>query len=202
MSDEKFKMWVCQEDKHNKWWTYEISGNSVTTKFGRIGQNGQSSTKDFGDSWSRDAYANKKLSEKTAKGYNPVSKEQFDLLRLQAEIMGTGNKVEQTLLLIESGDKLFAMPTESAYDPSLKLCIGVVFRLRTKEGATEPYFMMFKDKETFEITNQRRIYPLTKPSGMKATPTEGWTVTKAKIGPGHTLFEVMGKLETVLGSTL
>jgi predicted DNA-binding WGR domain protein len=202
MSDEKFKMWVCQEDKHNKWWTYEISGNTVTTKFGRIGQDGQSSTKSFSDSWSRDSYANKKLSEKTAKGYNPVSKEQFDLLRLQAEIMGTGNKVEQTLLLIESGDKLFAMPNESAYDPSLKLCIGVVFRLRTKEGATEPYFIMFKDKETFEITNQRRIYPLTKPSGVKATPTEGWTVTKTKIGPGHALFEVVGKLETVLGSTL
>lgn len=199
---ENFKMWVCQEDKHNKWWTYEISGNSVTTKFGRIGQNGQSSTKSFGDSWSRDGYAGKKLAEKTAKGYNPVSKEQFDLLRLQAEIMGTGNKVEQTLLLIESGDKLYAMPNESAYDPSLKLCIGVVFRLRDKDGATEPYFMMFKDNETFEITNQRRIYPLTKPSGMKATPVEGWTVTKTKIGSGHALFEVMGKLETVLGSTL
>lgn len=199
---EDFKMWVCQEDKHNKWWTYEISGNSVTTKFGRIGQTGQSSTKSFPHQYERDKYAQDKLREKTAKGYNPVSKEQFDLLRLQAEMMGTGNKVEQTLLLIESGDKLFAMPNESAYDPSLKLCIGVVFRLRTKEGATEPYFMMFKDKETFEISNQRRIYPLVKPSGMKATPVEGWTVTKTKIGPGHALHEVVEKLETVLGSTL
>lgn len=205
MSDEKFQMWVCQEDKHNKWWTFEVSGNSVTTKYGRIGQNGQSSTKSFKSTWERDAYAHKKLSEKRAKGYEPVTKEQFDLFRLQAEIMGTGNKIEQTMILLEHGGSLFSLSPKAAYDPSLKLAIGVIFRLRDKDGATEPYFLMFQDETIYEVTIQARDYYGRKngaPKSLKDEPLDKWTVRKSKVTEGHPLFKTVEKLETVLGSTL
>ena len=58
-----------QEGSSNKFWEVELSGNSVITKWGRIGTDGQSKTKDFADAAKAKAEYNKLIKEKSAKGY-------------------------------------------------------------------------------------------------------------------------------------
>ena len=58
-----------QEGSSQKFWEVEISGNSVTTTWGRIGTGGQSKTKDFADAAQAKADYDKLIKEKTVKGY-------------------------------------------------------------------------------------------------------------------------------------
>ena len=58
-----------QEGSSQKFWEVEISGNSVTTTWGRIGTGGQSKTKDFADAAKAKAEYDKLIKEKTGKGY-------------------------------------------------------------------------------------------------------------------------------------
>jgi predicted DNA-binding WGR domain protein len=58
-----------KEGSSQKFWEIELSGNSLTTKWGRIGAGGQSKTKDFGDSIKAKAEYDKLIQEKTGKGY-------------------------------------------------------------------------------------------------------------------------------------
>ena len=37
------------DEKSNKFWEIEIAGSEVTTRWGKIGANGQAKTKDHGD---------------------------------------------------------------------------------------------------------------------------------------------------------
>lgn len=57
------------DGKSNKFWEVELSGNSVTTKWGRIGTDGQSKTKDFPDTAKAKAEYEKLVKEKVSKGY-------------------------------------------------------------------------------------------------------------------------------------
>lgn len=196
-----FKMWVCQEDKHNKWWTFEVSGNTVTTKFGRIGQKGQSSSKTFRDTWSRDAYANKKMSEKTGKGYNPISKEDFDLLRLQAEIMGTGSKIEGIAVILQDKKFFHEVPNQVAYDPSLELSLMISFRLRDRHGATDVYTFLFKGDDVFDL-NIQPVYSATHSKDLGFRPVRSWQGNASKVNTSHPLWKMIEKLQEVLGTTL
>jgi len=209
MSNEyEFRMWVCQHDKHNKWWTYEVDGNTVTTRYGRIGLKGQKSSKSFGDQWSRDAFIDKKRWEKERKGYRPVSEEEFNLFKLQAEILGSGNKVERTALVLDNGKTLTEIHPEDAFDPSLKPNVLIEFRLRDRDGSTEPFEVLFTADEAFDI--ETRI-PLPKP-----VTNEPWTkarekfrhptktirvMRKSKIDNSHQFHAVVEKLMEVIGST-
>lgn len=58
-----------REGKSQKFWEIEINGNSVTTRWGRIGSNGQSKTKEFADSDKAQAEYDKLIQEKQGKGY-------------------------------------------------------------------------------------------------------------------------------------
>lgn len=57
------------EGTSNKFWEVELSGNSVTTRWGRIGSDGQSKTKEFADSVKAKAEYDKLVGEKVRKGY-------------------------------------------------------------------------------------------------------------------------------------
>ncbi len=57
------------EGTSNKFWEVELSGNSVTTRWGRIGSDGQSTTKDFSDTEKAKSEYNKLVGEKARKGY-------------------------------------------------------------------------------------------------------------------------------------
>ncbi len=57
------------EGKSSKFWEITVDETSVTVRFGRIGTNGQSQTKTFGDEDAAAAHAEKLIAEKTGKGY-------------------------------------------------------------------------------------------------------------------------------------
>lgn len=57
------------EGKSNKFWTISLSGSSFTTRYGKIGSSGTTTTKDFATpAAARTAY-DKLIAEKTKKGY-------------------------------------------------------------------------------------------------------------------------------------
>jgi DNA ligase-1 len=57
------------EGTSNKFWEVSVSGNDLTTRWGRTGTAGQSKTKTFADSARAQIEADKLIEEKTAKGY-------------------------------------------------------------------------------------------------------------------------------------
>jgi predicted DNA-binding WGR domain protein len=153
MPDEEFLMWVCQKGKHNKFWTYEIDGNTVTTRYGRLGLKGQSTAKKLRSSFEATRFARDKRWEKERKGYRQVKEEEFNLLRLQADILGTGNKTEGVYIVKDSPRKktLTELPPEALYDPNLKPSILLIVRLRGKDGATDPIHLLFTTPEKCSV---------------------------------------------------
>ena len=66
------RMFELSDGKSNKFWEIRVSGASLTTRFGRIGTDGQSKTKSFADAAACEAEANKLIRQKTGKGYDEV----------------------------------------------------------------------------------------------------------------------------------
>lgn len=52
-----------------KFWEITLDGKSVSIRYGKIGSNGQISAKDFASESEAQAYADKKIAEKTKDGY-------------------------------------------------------------------------------------------------------------------------------------
>jgi len=59
-----------RDAKSSKFWAIERSGSEVTTRWGRIGTNGQTKTKDFGTEAKAEAAVAKQIQAKTGKGYS------------------------------------------------------------------------------------------------------------------------------------
>jgi DNA ligase 1 len=57
------------EGSSNKFWEISVAGKEVTVRFGRIGSQGQTKTKEFADDDAAKAHAEKLIEEKTGKGY-------------------------------------------------------------------------------------------------------------------------------------
>lgn len=53
----------------SKFWEVEVAGVEVTVRFGKIGTNGQTTVKGFGDADEATRHADKLITEKTKKGY-------------------------------------------------------------------------------------------------------------------------------------
>jgi DNA ligase-1 len=58
-----------QDEESSKFWEVEVSGTDVTVRYGRIGANGQTKTKTFGDTTAAQNHADELIEEKTGKGY-------------------------------------------------------------------------------------------------------------------------------------
>ena len=56
----------------NKFWEIELSGTSFTTRYGRIGTDGQETTKSFATAAEAKKAYDKLVAEKTKKGYVEV----------------------------------------------------------------------------------------------------------------------------------
>jgi DNA ligase-1 len=61
------------DEKSNKFWEIDMSGTSVTVRFGKIGANGQTQTKTFPDAAAAQKHHDKLVEEKTEKGYEEKS---------------------------------------------------------------------------------------------------------------------------------
>src|SRR5579864_2109861 len=57
------------EGSSNKFWEITLDGNNVVTHYGRIGSDGQSTTKPFKDAGEAKNAYDKLIAEKTKKGY-------------------------------------------------------------------------------------------------------------------------------------
>ena len=53
-----------------KFWEVQVSGQNVTVRYGRLGTEGQTQTKSFGDAEAAQKHAEKLIAEKTKKGYS------------------------------------------------------------------------------------------------------------------------------------
>jgi predicted DNA-binding WGR domain protein len=56
-----------------KFWQVTVSGSSVTVRFGRLGTDGQSQTKEFPSAEAASGHAERLIAQKAAKGYQEVS---------------------------------------------------------------------------------------------------------------------------------
>ena len=132
------KLFICQEDKSNKFWRYERNDSSVTFSWGRIGLKGQSQTK-AGTSWSLDPFIEKKIRDKMYKGYRETSESELQFLVLQSEIIGTQHKVDNVELFnVDTGHKL-----TNALNPDVN--IGV--RCRVNVFKSGEYRMQIVDND-------------------------------------------------------
>jgi uncharacterized protein (TIGR02996 family) len=61
-----------QEGSSHKFWEIVVEGNAYTVRYGKIGTDGQVQTKTFKDAAKAEVEANKKIAEKTKKGYTEV----------------------------------------------------------------------------------------------------------------------------------
>ena len=57
----------------SKFWEVGVNGTDVTVRYGRIGTDGQTQTKSFGDAAAAQKHADKLIAEKTKKGYSEVA---------------------------------------------------------------------------------------------------------------------------------
>jgi uncharacterized protein (TIGR02996 family) len=64
-----------EEGSSHKFWEIVVEGNAYTVRYGKVGTEGQVQTKTFKDAAKAEAEANKKIAEKTKKGYAEVEVE-------------------------------------------------------------------------------------------------------------------------------
>jgi len=63
------RRFVCTEDGSNKFWEGSVEGNSVTTRWGKVGTSGQTKTKAFASPEAAHGELEKLIREKVGKGY-------------------------------------------------------------------------------------------------------------------------------------
>ena len=61
------------EGSSSKFWEVTAKDNAVTVRYGRIGTDGQTQTKSFGDTAASQKHADKLIAEKLKKGYSEVA---------------------------------------------------------------------------------------------------------------------------------
>jgi len=86
---------LCQVDSSNKFWSYEIRGNSVYVKWGRMGGSSQDQTQAFGSSYERDKFIDSKVKEKTRKGYRQVDDKELKKEEKVANLLGHTHKISK-----------------------------------------------------------------------------------------------------------
>lgn len=71
-TSQRTRMFELSDGKSNKFWEITVSGSSFTTRFGRIGTDGQLKSKSFADAAACQAQADRLIGQKTRKGYAEV----------------------------------------------------------------------------------------------------------------------------------
>jgi predicted DNA-binding WGR domain protein len=69
---ESYLVFVDFDNNNNKWWKITQQGGSITTTWGRVGENTQTKSWDFGSEYDADKQFEKKCREKQRKGYSVV----------------------------------------------------------------------------------------------------------------------------------
>jgi predicted DNA-binding WGR domain protein len=202
--NDDFNMIVCTDGKHNKFWTFSVSSDGeLTIRYGRIGTKGQTRTSQHGSSMYASSIGTRKMQDKILeKDYRRVTQREYDILLLQAHLLGNGNKFEFASLVVlnKDHDHLVEITPEEAVDPKHKPSMVVSFRLRDRRGSTEPFTVWFADDDAFELSGDKRV-----------TMRSSWTVAgklcyplrgNRRITEGHRLYSLTEKLAEVIGRTV
>lgn len=125
--------YICSEDQHNKEWSYELRGNTVATRWGRVGGHMSTQTKSFSSPYEAERFAQKKAGEKLAKGYKEVTSVDLEKERKVAQALGQQFKIQRMLWVANDGKKLTELaeydPNKAVYVELLNSWSKEVFRL-------------------------------------------------------------------------
>jgi predicted DNA-binding WGR domain protein len=116
-------IYICSEDHHNKFWSYEVDGTSVTVRWGRVGLDGQSKTEELGSAAAVQKFIDSKVREKTKKGYKLSSEEKLAEEEEKADELGTRKKIKLIQWVSRKGDELKFL---DAYDPKQYIYVEVL----------------------------------------------------------------------------
>lgn len=72
-TEGEVRYYEYKDEKSQKFWEVTVAGVKVTTRYGRIGADGQKKTKSFKDEAKAKANADSQAAKKVAKGYEPAS---------------------------------------------------------------------------------------------------------------------------------
>lgn len=115
--------YICNENQHNKFWSYEISGTTVITKWGRIGGTSDETSKNLGSSSGVQKFIATKIREKEKKGYKLASKEKLKEETETANALGSRNKIKQMHFVSRKDNELTKL---SSYDPKQYVYVEVM----------------------------------------------------------------------------
>jgi predicted DNA-binding WGR domain protein len=133
----------CKEGDSNKFWSYENSGDlGVIVKWGRVGQTGQEKAQSFSSRYSRDAFVEKKVREKTDKGYKLISEEKVEQEKRVADQLGSQNKV-QRIEFCSLNRNMHMATVLSEYDPTQWVFVEVL-----NSWTKETNFYLLSTKES------------------------------------------------------
>jgi predicted DNA-binding WGR domain protein len=144
-------MYLCQDDKSgsgsgkaaNKFWSYDKQGTDVLVKWGRVGLKGQEKFHSFGSAAAQQKFIDKKVREKTRKGYALTDDKQMKKEKKIADLMGHQYKISRMQWVNKRGTKLnFILD----YDPKEYVYVEVL-----NSWTKDVVRLLLGKKESFQI---------------------------------------------------
>jgi len=112
-----------EDDKgsHNKFWSYDIDGGTVTYRWGRVGRTAQSKVKSYSD---RDLQ--KLIQEKIGKGYVASSQQKLKDEVATAQEMGTQYKIQSIRFVRRESAASLSLHRLDRYDPKHHVLVEII----------------------------------------------------------------------------
>lgn len=142
---ELSQTYICSEDQHNKFWSYELQGSNVLYRWGRVGTPGQQKLKSYGTALGAQMEVDKLIGEKKTKGYTLVTKQKLAAETKVAKGLGAQYKISKMLFVSKKlGNVLTPL---SKYDPHQFVYVEVL-----NSWSKEITRLLFSKAENFVIT--------------------------------------------------
>jgi len=106
--------YICNDEQHNKFWSFEVNGTTVEIKWGRIGLDERGQTKSFASDAAMQKFINSKVKEKIDKGYKEVTSQKLKEETKTAHTLGPTNKIYRMLWVSKKNNDLTQI---TKYDP-------------------------------------------------------------------------------------
>lgn len=121
---------INKTDNHNKFYGYKVENGSnvLKTYWGRVGTNGNSNEETFGDEHTAQMMGKNKIREKFSKGYQIITEAEYELLKFEAQIIGSNHKVNKSYMVILEGDTFKSIKDQTEINkPGVK--VGVFLQV-------------------------------------------------------------------------
>ena len=170
-----------EEGSSHKFWEIEVEGNAYTVRYGKVGTEGQVQTKTFKDAAKAEAEAQKKIAEKTKKGYAEVDAPAGASSKPSSDKDGARNQ-ELELAICEAPDdvsawQVYADWLQSKGDPwGERLSLGIAHAAAKGAEKTKLKKAIDKlEKEHHETFVGKAFAKLLKAEDFEQVATLEWT---------------------------